>query len=152
MKKLVCLLLALLLLSGCGSAAAPTADEAAEALLSQVKFADSLAEIDRGVVAWRYGIAEDVTARVYLGSGATAEEVCVFSSPNEHTAAQVETLLKEHLAAQRESFADYLPAETAKIDNAVLSRRGTLTVLVVSGDPEAAKKTEDILYGKTDAQ
>ena len=54
-----------------------------------------------------------------LGSGSTAEEVAVFTAPDEETARTTEENVQSFLDDQSDSFEKYIPEETKRISNAV---------------------------------
>ena len=147
-KTLIALLLAgiLLLSVGCG-ASAKTVDAAGcmEYIVENIAFADALSEIDRDVIAWRYGVAEDVEAVAFVGSGATAEEACVFICADESAAKTVYEQVEFHLQDMIASFGSYLPGEVVKLENAVFLQQGNAVILVVSADDAAAEKLDEYL-------
>jgi hypothetical protein len=88
---------------------------------------------------------EGVTGLMYLSDGSTAEEVAVFQAPDKNTAVKMLSNVEEYLSGQRSSFADYLPEEAKRIDDAVLIRKGSCVVLCVSSQSDAAKRViEDV--------
>lgn len=146
MKKTLfgCLsLLSCLALVGCGGAA-PEKDAAAlaEALATQISYEDALTKLDDDMVFKLYAVqAQDVKqAAVYVGSGATAEEVAVFLCTDGDAAQRVEQAAKKRLDQQKTSFVDYLPGEMPKLNDPVLIRNGSLVALCVSDDNQTAKK------------
>jgi len=147
-KQVIALLLAgLMLLSvGCG-ASAKTVDaaECMDYIMENITFADQLSEIDRDVIAWRYSVADDVEAVVYVGSGATAEEACVFVCADEAAAKTVYEQVEFHKQDMIASFGSYLPAEVVKLENAVFLQQGNAVIFVVSSDEAAADKLDKYL-------
>lgn len=77
---------------------------------------------------------------MYMGSGSTAEEVAVFTAPDEETARTTEENVQSFLDDQSDSFEKYIPEETKRISNAVLEQKGKYVVLCVSGDSDKAKE------------
>ena len=75
-----------------------------------------------------------------MGSGSTAEEVAVFDTPDEETARKQMEHVQAYLDDQAESFRDYIPEETKRVENAVLEQRGKYVILCVSGDPDKAEE------------
>ena len=55
-------------------------DASVDYIMTNIVFEDTLEELDRDVIAWRYGIADSVEARAFAGSGATAEEICIMQA------------------------------------------------------------------------
>lgn len=148
-KQMIALLLAglMLLSAGCGADSAKEVDaaECMDYIMENVAFADQLSEVDRDVIAWRYGIAEDVEAVAYVGSGATAEEACVFVCADEAAAKTVYEQVEFHLQDMIASFGSYLPAEVVKLENAVFLQQGNAVIFVVSADDAAGDKLDKYL-------
>ena len=48
--------------------------------------------------------------------------------------------MQAYLDDQAESFRDYIPEETKRVENAVLEQRGKYVILCVSGDPDKAEE------------
>lgn len=134
---LVCLLC---FMAGCGKTAELDVDACVAFILENAAFQDTLEELPRDAVAWRYGVGDEVTARAFAGSGATAEEFCVVKAADEKAAEALFEKLEQYLADTRASFAGYLPLEVKKIDDAFLKRCGDAVVLVVGADSDAKEK------------
>jgi hypothetical protein len=75
---------------------------------------------------------------MYMGSGSTAEEVGVFTAPDEETAQETLESVQSHLDDQTDSFQDYLPEEAKRVGNAVLEQKGNYVILCVSGESDTA--------------
>lgn len=109
----------------------------AQILLADGSFDDALAQIDDDTVTMLYGIDNAAEQVVYIGSGATPEEIALFSFA---TAAEAEAgfaLAQMRIADQKEAFSDYNAWEMPKLDEAVVKQYGTYVVLCVSGDGRA---------------
>ena len=118
MKKICCALLSLLtaalLLTGCQEEPKDvTIDVAAlaDALKAAVPFSDELAEPNDAALLNFYNIDEtDIAAKkVYVSSGATAEEIAVFEGTDEAAAGRIKTAVDERIADQKSAFEDYNP-------------------------------------------
>ena len=117
----------------------------AQTLLADGSFDDALAQIDDDTVTMLYGIDNAVEQVVYIGSGATPEEIALFSFA---TAAEAEAgfaLAQMRIADQKEAFSDYNAWEMPKLEDAVVKQYGTYVVLCVSGDSSAAAILEEKL-------
>lgn len=150
MKRIIALILALLMftvLSACGNETSEKVDVDAlvDVVFEKLKFDDELSEIGAGAVGRLFSLPEGTEARVFVSSGATSEEVAVFTA--EDTDAVVDAV-REHLADQKESFAAYIPAEADRIDTAVIVRAGNTVVLVISASDDAAQVVCDQTGGK----
>lgn len=126
-KKLgivIFLVLSFLLLAACGNegTGGEPLDVAAlsQELLSAEVFTDELTQVETEVAAEYYGITqEDVKdARVYLSTGATAEELAIFTANSSETAKNVVSGIQQRISNQKTAFEQYLPAEISKLDAA----------------------------------
>ena len=133
-KKLAALGAALMLcfsLAGCGSTGKDITVDV-NALASELKdgvaWQDTLEEIDPNVLSMMsdYDIEGVEKSVVYLGSGATAEPA-----------------MKQHIENQITSFESYVPAEVAKLKDAVIRVGGKYVAVCVSDDSAAAEKIID---------
>lgn len=146
MKKWIALIMtgALLLLTACGgpSGAADVEidlDLLAEQLLDSGIFEEPLNRTDPGIAEKIYGIAGAAEAQLYVGSGATADELALFAFADAESAQAAVQLAELRVADQRESFADYLPQEVPKLDRAVIQTRGPYLVVCISGSDDAGQ-------------
>ena len=143
----LCLLPALCL-CGCqkkeeAEAKAPDPSLLSGQLLEGIAFQDKLEATEKDAALTVLGLEsyEDQIAgcAVYLGTGATAEEVVVLQTGDEKGAKEVHALLKEnHLPRLKEDFQDYAPAEVPKIEDAALYSKGKTVALCISPDSEKA--------------
>ena len=132
--------LMLLTLFSCGGSETPSSvdlDTLAKDLLAGGSFEDALAQIDDGTIAMLYGIDNAVEQVVYIGSGATPEEIALFSFGSQADAEAGFALAQMRIADQKEQFSDYNSWEMPKLDDAVVKQYGTYVVLCVSGDSRA---------------
>jgi hypothetical protein len=136
MKRLACILAALLLLLLAGCAAHPQkidVQSLADDLMNNAKFDEKPEELERSVISKHYGLDDSVEARAFTASS-TADEVCVVKAGSEKDAKAVYKLLQAHLDDLKESYANYQPAEVTRLDRAALRREGSCVVLLVSAD------------------
>lgn len=131
------LLLALTISACGGKTQAVDVDQLAGELLEQVGFEDELTELDESMVAALYGVENAQEQKVYLSGGATAEEVAVFRFATEEEAQAALAVLEQRLESRRTDFANYMPDEAARLDNAVLERSGCFVALCVSAGDTA---------------
>ena len=127
-------------LASCGAdepAGAADLEALAETLLSDAAFTDDLARIDDDTVTMLYGIEDAVEQYVYIGSGATPEEIALFTFADEAAAEAGFALAQMRIADQKNAFSDYNAWEMPKLDEAVVKQYGTYVVLCVSGDGRA---------------
>ena len=127
-------------LASCGAdepAGAADLEALAETLLSDAAFTDDLARIDDDTVTMLYSIENAVEQYVYIGSGATPEEIALFAFADEAAAEAGFALAQMRIADQKNAFSDYNAWEMPKLDEAVVKQYGTYVVLCVSGDGRA---------------
>lgn len=137
------------LLAGCGSKAQEVDVNAlADKLLNEITYEDTLSKLSEADIANYIDMPEGVTGIMYMGSGATAESVAVFTAPDEATADILEDNIEMYLEDQESAFEDYKPEEAKRIDEAVLEKEGTYVVLCVSGDSNTAETIIDNTFGK----
>ncbi len=144
--------------TGAGTAVASTenvvrADEidvgaAAETILGGIKFDDSLAMLDAEAVKYRYGFTEDITAAVYAGSGATAEEVAVFDAGTDEDGEALADDMKKYIEEQIVSYKNYVPAEVSRLEKAIIEREGRYVILCVTADTDSAKAVIEKALGR----
>lgn len=151
MRKLLSamLIVCIIPLFGCGksspasgSLALPKPSELAESLKSGAKFEDQLDTIDLDTAATLYSIDKSTVAdsTVYMGTGATAEEIAVFTANSKEEANKILEACKARIEDQKESFVSYVPAEMPKLESAVVSQSGSTVVLCISADNTKAKE------------
>lgn len=162
---LLCLVLAMGLLSGCG----PSGEEkdppapAPEELLSVRELAEAalprsgkeegleVERLDRETDGERLaayietvcGLKEDQweDAAVIRGTGASAFEIVVLRLGDEDAAAGLETVLAEYLTAREGAFTGYAPAEAEMAANGLVRREERTVGLFICPDPEGAGET-----------
>ncbi len=117
----------------------------AEALDTGITYQDPLEKLDSDMIGMLYsvdGLVEESV--VYMGSGATAEEIAVFVCNDADTAKnEVQPIVEEHVQSQIDAFSSYIPEEVAKLEDAVIRQAGKYVVLSVSNDPDGANKIMD---------
>lgn len=135
-KRILPFLLALSLLfglAGCGSTGGTLDMQAlADDLLKNGGFSDELWKIDDSMVQKLYNISDYTQALVYVGSGATAEELALFAFPSEDAAAQGLQKAQARLESQIADYRTYLPQEVPKLQKAVAKQWGSYVIVCVS--------------------
>ena len=139
------------LLGGCGSHT-PARDidpgQAADAILEQVTFRDSLMEATGDTAKAFYELDDKVSGyAIYVsGSGATAEEVAVLKVDDAADAAHAQQILEARVDALSTMFAGYRPDEMIKLGAPVIETRGNVAYLVLCDEPQQAKDAIESLY------
>lgn len=114
-------------------------NNACDGIFGKIKFDDALAKLDPEAVKYRYGFESDIPAAVYAGSGATAEEVAVFDAGSDEAGEALFDDMKTYIDEQIVSYRDYVPAEVARLEKAIIDREGRYVVVCVTADTENAK-------------
>lgn len=144
MKRINCLLLALTLgllcLCACGKTPASVDVSAlAKELTENVTYIDELTEIDRDKGLELYNISDAVEAKVYVGSGATAEEAAVFELASEQQADEVYAAVQKRIENRKADYSKYVPAEVQRLEKAVVCKAGKYVAVCVTEDEAAAE-------------
>lgn len=128
-------------LAACGGSSSKEIDAQAlvNELMEKVEFVDELSPVKSEMVPKLYGIDNAQEAYVYMGSGATAEEVAVFKFASEQDAMDALAKIEQYIAARKDSFANYIPGEVARLDNAVIRQSGEYLALCVSEGSTASE-------------
>lgn len=79
--------------------------------------------------------------------GATAEELAVFEAKDADAAAALVEKLQARNADRIENYADYIPAEVPKLENAVILSGGRYVVLCVATDASAVRELAEKTLG-----
>lgn len=143
--SICCCLLTAVLLFGCGGSQqslSGSASDIADALKDGGTFEEELNALDENMLSRVYNVSEDTLSdwKVYIGSGATAEEIAVFIAKDEQSAQAVLSAVEERLSDRKDSYRDYVPKELPKLEDAVVLQEGNYVVFCVSGDSEQAKE------------
>ena len=142
---------ALTVFTGCEGETEPVVidiDAVAKSIYEGVKFDDELAKLDSEAVKYLYGIEDGISAVVYIGSGATAEEIAVFDAGDDAGGEMLQKTVEKHITDQIESYRNYVPAEVARLEKAVIVREGRYVLLCVTDDTAAAKGIMETAVGK----
>lgn len=157
MKKTIALVCAALclLLTACGGNSGSQSDTPARpfqasdvtSILASNAFSEELEELDADLVCTLYGLDEAMITgcTAHLSTGASAEEVVLFTVGDEANVQAVRTACEKRVADQAKAYASYLPGEVTKLDKAILEVRGTTVLLVVANDAAAARAAIDAL-------
>lgn len=108
-------------------------------LLQQVPFEDELVLMNKEKTTLLYNIENAANEYVYIGSGATAEEIAVFEFNNTQDAKNALQAAKNRISQQKTDYAAYNPKEIQKLDNAIVKNTGRYLIVCVS-EGDTAKK------------
>lgn len=148
-KKILSAALALLLLCSCGSGGGktPYTTAQAEELLNCGAFeAAQMAPVDAYVIAALYGLDEstitECAAYLATNTSVSADELVILILTDEDAAVTAEEACKARVDAQIAVCKSYAPAAVTRLEQAVISRRGS-TVLLAVGDGEVLSSWEE---------
>ncbi|MGN1115741.1 MAG: DUF4358 domain-containing protein, partial [Candidatus Ornithomonoglobus sp.] len=124
MKKklylIVTILLSTALFTGCGRKREVSGTELAQALCSEVPFAEALTEIDNTISSKLLYLNPNEYSKItmYVGTRSTCDEFAIVetSSPE-----NVTKKIKSYLSQKKTNYLVYRPAEAEKIDNAYIT-------------------------------
>ena len=118
-------------------------DALAADLTAGIVFDDEMSLIDDGMIPMIYNADVYEDAVLYMGSGATAEEIAVFECENETRAKGALDEAKSHIESQIISYEGYIPEEVQRLEQAVVLQEGRYVIVAVTADPAAAEKIID---------
>lgn len=138
-KKLFTLMLAIVMIvmTACGDQTIVFGiSQAAGDLLDSEAFTDTLTKCDNDKALSLYGLDASVLAEyeVYIGTGATAEEIAIFRVKDNADLDTVKAACETRVSDQKTACENYLPDEMPKLDNPVLRTAGDYVVLCISND------------------
>ena len=99
---------------------------------------EAAVDIDPATAAGLYGVEEREVFACRAAGGVSADEATIFQCADEARAAEVLAIAETRLADQAESYADYLPEEAEKLQNAAAVRSGSVVAVCVCADAEKA--------------
>ena len=148
MRKFLAAALAALLtlsLGACGNggdaaSGASSADPDLDGLFTELSAlcGEAAVDIDPATAAGLYGVEESEVFACRAAGGVSADEATIFQCADETRAAEVLATAETRLADQAESYADYLPEEAVKLQNAAAVRSGSVVAVCVCADAEKA--------------
>ena len=141
MKQILALLLVAICATSCGNNAVEVnIDSLAEAVVSSLELEAELMKIDNEMAYYIHDVADEVKDTVvYLGSGATAEEVAVFEAKNKAAMKELKEEIADYIDDKREEYENYIPKEVARINKAVIVEKGNYLVLCINNDNEKTR-------------
>lgn len=115
-------------------------EELADVLLQELDFKDSLTKIQDHIIYNLYLLEEDdlECSTVYVGSGATAEEIAIFKASEEDKVSNIITAVNTRVSDQKDAFSSYLPAEVKKLEEYKLLVKGNNVILCLCDDEDKA--------------
>lgn len=142
MKKIILGVFMILFVTGCGNEVKTfDPNDLANELIAEVNFDDELTKFE-GDISKLYDLPEVENYVVYIGSGATAEEIAIITLKDESDEESVREALEKRVEEQKQSFSNYVPEEVARLDKSVIQSNQKYVVLCVSDEDLA----EDIIH------
>ncbi len=147
-KKIVCIIIAvLLLLTGCGSKPQKltmSVTELSDVLANNIVFKDTMSVLEKDIMLDIFGIDGELvkSQKVYVSTGATAEEVAVFEAYDNSGANEIYKALENRIEDQKLAFENYVPEELTKLSDAVLEQRENYVILCIS---DYSQNVKDII-------
>ena len=122
-----------------------TASEWLDLVAENVPFDDTMAVSDNA--AGVYGILDEDgytgDCALFISTMATPEEIAVFRADEALSTDDLTALALARLARQKESYADYAPAEVPKLESAVVRTCGDFVIVCVCADNAKAETLLD---------
>lgn len=109
-------------------------DNLSEMIMQNIKFEDEMNEADKETVEKIYNINNSIAQKVYLSSGATAEEIAIFEFENKDDVNIAYDKANKRIEEQKESFKNYVPKEMNKLNNATIIKKGKYLIVCVTDD------------------
>ena len=142
MKNIIAVILTaflMLFLFGCGNAKIYDVNELADSLNSNLEFGEILEKTDAEIAYSIYGVEPELCtdAALYIGSGATADEIAVFNCTDSTSVEKVTEAINNRLDYLIEGYSSYGPAEVPKIEAAKVINEGNTIIVCICENPEA---------------
>ncbi len=144
MKKITAIIIAIAMLTAFGGCVKDNikifdADVAADALNAGLSFEETLEKSTADAAYSLYGIDPSLCteAAIYVGSGATADEIAVFNCTDSvatETVMQAVNIRKEYL---KEGYSDYGPDQVPKIEAAAIISSGNTVIMCICENTES---------------
>ena len=109
-------------------------------LKSSIKYESELEMVEAGEISNYVDLEDGVEATLYLSNGTTAEEIGVFVCKDKATADKMLENVKSYLSDQSESFKNYIPKESDRIEGGVVEIKNNAVIMCISGDSNKAKE------------
>lgn len=148
MKKAIILILAAVIslsLFGCDKSKDYDANALADALNAGLEFGEALEKSEPDVAYSIYSIDSELCtdAALYLGSGATADEIAVFNCKDKDSVEKINVAVKDRLDYLLDGYSSYGPSEVPKIENAEVITAGLTVIVCICENPDAVKNIVD---------
>ncbi len=153
MKRILATILAVLgvavMATSCGGTVTLDVNAAADALHSNITYEDELVELDAAMLETTYpelNTEDVVKSKVYTSLAATTEEIAVFEAKDTAALSRIEAAMNARVTAQKELYESYAPEEAARVQKAVIVKKGNYLLFCVAGDPAQVQAEIDKLF------
>ncbi|MCR5041031.1 MAG: DUF4358 domain-containing protein [Clostridia bacterium] len=125
-----------------------SAASAASQIASSASFEEPLNESGTALGLGFFGITDDMVsdASYYAASAAVAEEILVVKASGADAVPSIIHGMEQRRDSQIEDYADYVPKEVPKLEDAVIYADGEWVVFCVSSDAAAAQSVIEGLF------
>ena len=150
MKKLLAILLSVsMLFVACGKSdkqkeSITELDALTKEIASLDAFDDKISPLEKDSAILVFGLDEEDIKDIscYMNTSATPEMIVAIAVNGDID--DVKADLEEYFESERDSFADYVPEEVVKVQNAILEQKdGNIIVACISRDSEQVKNILD---------
>ena len=121
-------------------------------LLESIKFDCTMYQVQTDRVADFIEIENTEKQILYMGNGAYADSLGIFTLADESSAQTALETVNAYLEDLGNSFRDYLPDEAAEVDEAVTVQKGRFVVFCVSPDSQTAAQLIDAAIKEGDSE
>ena len=150
MRRVLAAALICLLLAGCGKTDKDlTLDMEAlcNELLEGGVFEETLYPAEESAVPLLLDFETECEGLVYVGTGATAEELAVFETASAGDAQELLERLWERNESRIADYGSYLPDEVPKLENSLILAEGRFVLLCTAQDSSGARQLWKATFG-----
>lgn len=147
LKMITSIMVSLVILAGCGSdkpMKTLVIKDTMDGIVKNISFEDELISLTEKNVSEYYDIDSKVVAEYEIrvsATGATTEELAIFKLTADSTASDtVKAMLEERKASLKKAFEQYIPAEIARLDKAIIVEKDGYILFSVSEDGTGVQK------------
>ena len=133
MLSLLLIAAAVLCLASCGKKEV-NPDAVLAAVQKDVKFDYELSDAGSAASMFFSNLPDGAQVKLYKGAGEYSDEIAILTGASEADAQKLEAAAKAHIQELHNSYANYVPAELDKIDNAVIKVAGKYVFVCVTND------------------
>lgn len=114
-------------------------------LSGQITFKDTMQVVDDSYSEMLINIAPELYSDciLYMGGGATAEELLLFQAADETSAKSIAEKLNTHIEDQRLAFEGYDPEELRILEHAYITSNDSIVICCVCDDHNGARELID---------